>query len=258
MNKLVTTTRHAAVFVVTINRPAKRNAVDGETAHALYHAFKTFDADDDLAVAILTGAGTNFCAGADLQAMSDEARRNPLNIDGDLGPMGVTRLRLSKPVIAAIEGYAVAGGMELALWCDLRVASGSAIFGIFCRRVGVPLVDLGTIRLPRLIGESRAMDLILSGREVDADEAERMGLVNRLAPAGQALRVALELGAVLASMPQTCLRNDRLSVKEQWGLAEADAIRNEMERGLATIGSGETERGAKAFMKARVRPEREG
>ena len=197
-------------------------------------------------MAILTGNGGAFCAGADLRALA-EGERKPVEPDGDFAPMGPTRLKLSKPVIAAIEGPAVAGGMELALWCDLRVAARSAIFGIFNRRFGVPLVDLGTIRLPRLIGQSRAMDLILTGRKVTAEDAYGMGLVNRLTEDGEALGGAIALAAELAGFPQTALRNDRLSVLEQWDLVEAEARRNEIARGLETIASGESHRGAARF-----------
>ena len=202
--------RDGAVITVLIDRPAKRNAVDGPTAAALADAFRAFDADDTAAVAILTGAGGTFCAGADLGAIGTE-RGNRVAPDGD-GPMGPTRMALSKPVIAAIEGYAVAGGLELALWCDLRVAAQDAVLGVFCRRWGVPLIDGGTVRLPRLIGESRALDLILTGRPVDAVEAHQIGLVNRLAPAGGALAAARQLAADLARLPQACLRNDRRAV----------------------------------------------
>ena len=196
--------------VVTIERPDRRNAVDGATAQALYAAFKAFDADDALDVAILQGRGGSFCAGADLKGVS-EGRGNPVHGEGDLGPMGCTRLSLSKPVIAAIEGHAVAGGLEVAAWCDMRVAAEGAVFGVFCRRFGVPLIDLGTVRLPRLIGHSRAMDLILTGRPVEAQEAYEIGLANRLAPKGEALSVALELAAQLSAFPQNCMRNDRAS-----------------------------------------------
>ncbi len=237
--------RSAAATVITIDRPAQRNAVDGETARQLAAAFRAFDADDTSAVAILTGAGGHFCAGADLKAYAAGDRRE-LGVEGD-GPMGPTRMRLSKPVIAAIEGYAVAGGCELALWCDLRVVSETAVFGIFCRRFGVPLIDLGTVRLPRLIGHSRAMDLILTGREVRAQEALSIGLANRLVPAGQALANALQLAQQIATFPQTCMRNDRLSAIEQWGLDEEGAMRNEFRHGLATIASGESKSGAAAF-----------
>ena len=235
------------ICVVTIERPEHRNAVDAATARALAAAFREFDADERSDVAILTGVGGHFCAGADLKAYARGDRRK-VTEDGD-GPMGPSRMRLSKPVIAAVEGYAVAGGCELALWCDLRVASQSAIFGIFCRRFGVPLIDLGTIRLPRLIGHSRAMDLILTGREVRAQEAFDIGLANRLVPAGEALNAAVELARQIASFPKTCMRNDRLSAIEQWGMEEDAAMRNEFQRGSATMATGESAAGASDFAK---------
>jgi enoyl-CoA hydratase len=235
------------IHVVQIDRPEHRNAVDAATARALADAFREFDADERSDVAILTGGAGHFCAGADLKAYARGDRRK-VTEEGD-GPMGPTRMRLSKPVIAAVEGYAVAGGCELALWCDLRVASQTAIFGIFCRRFGVPLIDLGTIRLPRLIGHSRAMDLILTGREVRAQEAFDIGLANRLVPAGQALNAAVELARQIASFPRTCMRNDRLSAIEQWGMEEAAAMRNEFGRGTATMASGESLAGASDFAK---------
>jgi enoyl-CoA hydratase len=242
--------RSGRVTVVTINRPRQRNAVDLETAQALYSTFQAFDRDESSDVAVLSGADGVFCAGADLKALA-EGERRPVETTGELGadwgPMGPTRLRLSKPVIAAIEGYAVAGGLELALWCDLRIASRSAQLGVFNRRFGVPLIDLGTIRLPRLIGQSRALDLILTGRAVTADEALAMGLVNRVVDDGAALREAIALAEQLAAFSQTALRNDRLSVLEQWGLSEAAAIANELERGRATLDSGESQAGAKRF-----------
>jgi enoyl-CoA hydratase len=246
MTEPLAVTREGRTFVVAINRPERRNAVDLATARALHGAFLEFDADVEADIAILTGNGGAFCAGADLRALS-EGERKPIELDGDFAPMGPTRLKLSKPVIAAIEGPAVAGGMELALWCDLRVAARSAIFGIFNRRFGVPLVDLGTIRLPRLIGQSRAMDLILTGRKVTAQEAYDLGLVNRLTEDGGALDGAVALAAELAGFPQTALRNDRLSVLEQWELGEDDAMRNEIARGRETIASGESHRGAARF-----------
>ena len=241
--------RDGAVTVVAIDRPERRNAVDAATAQALYDAFLAFDADESANVAILTGRGGYFCAGADLKALSAGAGNKVLSGEGigSLGPMGPTRLRLSKPVIAAIEGPAVAGGMELALWCDLRVMAADAIFGIFCRRFGVPLVDLGSVRLPRLIGHSRAMDLILTGRPVGAEEALAIGLANRVAPAGAALAAAIELAKWIAAFPQLCLRNDRLSALEQWDLGEEAALKNETARGMATIRSGETLSGATRF-----------
>jgi enoyl-CoA hydratase len=234
------------VLVVTINRTARRNAVDRPTAERLAEAFRAFDADDDLDVAVLTGAGGVFCAGADLQAIA-EGNGNRVALDGD-GPMGVTRLRLTKPVIAAIEGYAVAGGLEVAAWCDLRVAGEHAVLGVFCRRFGVPLVDLGTIRLPRLIGHSRASDLILTGRGVDAVEAHAMGLVNRVVPDGEALVAAIALAQELSALPQHCLRHDRASAHEQWDLDEPAATRNEATHGLDVLRSGETLAGAARFV----------
>jgi enoyl-CoA hydratase len=224
------------VAVVTIDRPDVRNAVDRPTATALLDAFRRFDADDTSAVAVLTGAGGVFCAGADLKAMSDPdgQRVNRVAVDGD-GPLGPTRLQLSKPVIAAVEGHAVAGGLELALWCDLRVASETAVFGVFCRRWGVPLVDGGTVRLPRPIGQGPALDMILTGRAVDADEALRLGLANRVVPAGSARDASIALASELAALPQACLRNDRASVYVQWDLPLADALRTEAELGLATL-----------------------
>jgi enoyl-CoA hydratase len=242
---VVETTTRGRVRVVTINRPERRNAVDGPTAELLVDEFRSFDADDAVDVAVLTGAGGVFCAGADLKGVA-EGRGNRVAKGGD-GPMGPTRLRLGKPVIAAIEGFAVAGGLELAAWCDLRVAGEHAVLGVFCRRFGVPLVDLGTIRLPRLIGQSRALDLILTGRGVDATEAHAMGLVNRVVDDGTSLEASLELAESLAALPQECLRHDRLSVLEQWDLAELDAIDNEVDHGLAVIGSDETLEGAARF-----------
>jgi enoyl-CoA hydratase len=229
----VTSRREGHVVVVQIDRPEQRNAVDGPTAARLADAMRAFDADPDARVAVLTGSGGTFCAGADLHAYGTE-RANRVEPDGD-GPMGPTRLRLSKPVIAAIEGYAVAGGLELALWCDLRVAASDAVLGVFCRRYGVPLIDLGTVRLPRLIGESRAMDLILTGRAVGAGEALAIGLVTRVVPAGTALDAAVLLARELAALPQTCLRHDRLSVREQHGLDEPAAAANELRHGFASL-----------------------
>jgi enoyl-CoA hydratase len=233
------------VAVVTIDRPQVRNAVDDPTAAALADAFRRFDADDALAVAILTGAGGTFCAGADLKAVAAGERRRVAE-DGD-APMGPTRMLLGKPVIGAVEGHAVAGGLELALWCDLRVAAEDAVFGVYCRRWGVPLIDLGTVRLPRLIGHSHAMDLILTGRGVSGEEAVRMGLANRLVPRGQTLAAARELARQLARFPQKCLRSDRLSAYEQWALPWDDATRNEYRRGIEVIQSGETRAGATRF-----------
>jgi enoyl-CoA hydratase len=233
------------ITTVTIDRPEVRNAVDEPTRRALADAFRAFDADESASVGILTGAGGVFCAGADLKAVA-AGQRKPMGEDGD-GPMGPTRMLLTKPVIAAVEGYAVAGGLELALWCDLRVAAEDAVFGVFCRRWGVPLVDLGTIRLPRLIGQSHALDLILTGRGVSGDEARRMGLANRVVPKGQALAEAVALARELAALPQRCLRSDRLSSLEQWSLDWPAAIVNEFRRGSSVIQSGETLAGAARF-----------
>jgi enoyl-CoA hydratase len=225
--------RDGPVTTVLLSRPERRNAVDGPTADALADAFRAFDADPDAAVAVLHGAGGVFCAGADLKAIGTAAG-NRVEDGGD-APMGPTRMRLSKPVIAAIAGHAVAGGLELALWCDLRVAEPDAVFGVFCRRWGVPLIDGGTVRLPRLIGVSRAMDMILTGRPVGAVEAERIGLVNRVVGAGESLGAAQELAAELARFPQTCMREDRLSLLEQGGLPEAAAITNELAHGRRSL-----------------------
>jgi enoyl-CoA hydratase len=237
--------REGAVAVVKIDRPGLRNAVDGPTAERLAEAFRLFDADPDLAVAVLTGAGGCFCSGADLHAVA-QGRGNRVAETGD-GPMGPTRLVLSKPVIAAVEGHAVAGGLELAAWCDLRVAARDAVFGVFCRRWGVPLVDGGSVRLPRLIGQSFALDLILTGRGVSGEEALRMGLANRLVEPGRALPEAVALAQELARLPQRCLRSDRLSAWRQWDLSLEDALREELRLGLEVIGSGETRAGAERF-----------
>jgi enoyl-CoA hydratase len=244
MSNSVQTQAKEDILVVTINRPEVRNAVDGPTARALAEVFRSFDADQRLSVAVLTGAGGTFCAGADLKAIAVQGSR--LTEEGD-GPMGPSRMLLSKPVIAAVEGHAVAGGLELASWCDLRVAARDAVFGVFCRRFGVPLVDLGTIRLARLIGLSHALDLILTGRGVSGEEALRMGLANRLVEHGAALDAALELAHSLAKLPQTCMRSDRLSAYEQWSLPMDQAMRNEFRRGMQVIHSGETVAGAARF-----------
>ena len=250
--------RDGPIWTVTLNRPEARNAVDGETARLLAQAFRDFDADEEACVAILQGAGGQFCAGADLKAVaggfapdgSAASRANPLNADMDAdGPMGPTRLRLRKPVIAAVEGHAVAGGLELALWCDLRVAGSTATFGVYCRRFGVPLIDGGTVRLPRLIGESRALDLILTGRAVGADEALALGLANRVVPAGEALAAATLLAQQIAAFPPQCLRNDRASVIAQHGLPLRDALAQEFALGLRTLQSGESVSGARQFSK---------
>lgn len=238
--------RDGRTAVITIERPERRNAVDAPTAQALYDAFKAFDADEALDVAVLTGRGGFFCAGADLKAIS-QGGGNPVKEAGDLGPMGCTRLRLSKPVIAAVEGPAVAGGLEVACWADLRVAAEGAVFGVFCRRFGVPLIDLGTVRLPRLIGHSRAMDLILTGRPVDAHEAHSMGLANRVVPEGQALAAALDLARQLSAFPQLCMRNDRLSALAQWSLDWDEAQAYEVRVGMETLRSGSSREGAARF-----------
>ncbi len=248
----INTERIDDVLIVTIERPHVRNAVDGPTAQALYDAFTAFDHDDALSVAVLTGAGGAFCSGADLGAVAS-GRGNRVGdeptaeIVGSLGPMGPTRLQLTKPVIAAIEGPAVAGGLELACWADLRVAAQDAVFGVYCRRWGVPLIDGGTIRLPRLIGESHASDMILTGRGVPAPEAAAMGLVNRLAAPGAALDDALALARDIAAFPQQCLRGDRTSMLDQRASSLAEALHREMVLGMATIRSGETQAGAERF-----------
>jgi len=240
------------VTTIVLDRPQAKNAVDGPAAEALFNAFRTFDTDPGADVAVLCGASETFCAGADLKAVAggigENPQANPLNEDmAAMAPMGCTRLVLSKPVIAAVSGYAVAGGTELALWCDLRVMEETATFGIFCRRWGVPLIDGGTVRLPRLIGMSRALDLILTGRPVGAKEALEMGLANRVVPHGQSRAAAEELARQIAKFPQACLRSDRRSAYEQWGLEQPEAMKNEFALGLATIRSGETVAGAARF-----------
>ncbi|MEJ7794515.1 MAG: crotonase/enoyl-CoA hydratase family protein [Nocardioides sp.] len=235
------TTKDGPVTLVTLDRPQTRNAVDRDTADRLQAAFEEFDADDSQSVAVLYGEGGTFCSGADLKAMDHR-----LEPDGP-GPMGPTRMRLSKPVIAAIEGYAVAGGLELAIWCDLRVAARDASFGVFCRRWGVPLIDGGTVRLPRLVGTGRAMDLILTGREVGAVEAERIGLVNWVVEPGAALAESMSVAFMLAGLPQECLRNDRLSVLEAEGRDSADAMRAEFRFGLDSLATGTAAAGAARF-----------
>jgi enoyl-CoA hydratase len=237
--------RDGPVTIVTIDRPEVRNAVDGPTAAELADAFRAFAADDEALVAVLTGADGTFCSGADLSAMLD-GRSNRVEDDGD-GPMGPTRMLLDKPVLAAVEGYAVAGGLELAVWCDLRVAARDAVFGVFCRRWGVPLIDGGTVRLPRLIGMSHALDLIMTGRGVSGDEAVRLGLANRLVEPGHALEEARALAHELAALPQPCLRNDRRSVYEQDGLTIDDALANELRRGRDTLASPDVREGLHRF-----------
>jgi enoyl-CoA hydratase len=243
------------VRIVSINRPERRNAVDSETAKLLEQAFSAFEEDEDAHVAILTGNGGYFCSGADLKAFIEDGTKHLS--ETVRGPMGPTRMRLSKPVIAAIEGPAVAGGLELALWCDLRVAASDAVFGVYNRRFGIPLVDLGTIRLPRLIGHSHAMDLILTGRGVSGDEAVRMGLVNRLVEPGNALKVAIELAQEIAALPQACLRSDRISAYEQWDLAEIEAMRNEAHRGISVLDAIDR-KALDAFLKGKIKHQKHG
>lgn len=242
---MVSVTRQGAITVITIDRPDRRNAVDLSTAKELSTAFRDFDEEESLSVAVLTGAGGHFCAGFDLKALAEGG--GPEVDEGD-GPMGPTYLRLAKPVIAAIEGYCVAGGMELALWCDLRVAAENAVFGIFNRRFGVPLVDGGTVRLARIAGQGVAMDLILTGRSISASEAAQHGLVNRLVKPGAALDEAVQLATRMATFPQTALRNDRLSLLEQWGLPVERALSNELTWGKRTMESGEALEGARRFV----------
>jgi enoyl-CoA hydratase len=239
----VLVSRQGPVVTVIINRPERRNAVDAETARQLRAGFAAFDEDETASVAVLTGQGGTFCAGYDLKTVAaGEAPREPASV----GPMGPTRMLLGKPVIAAVEGHAVAGGLELALWCDLRVASATAVFGVFCRRWGVPLIDGGTVRLPRLIGQSRAMDMILTGRPVDSQEALAFGLANRVTPEGEALATAQALAADLARFPQVCLRSDRASAHAQWSLGLDGALANEAREGLAPLRS-EARAGAQRF-----------
>jgi enoyl-CoA hydratase len=235
--------RNGAVTTVIMDRPQARNAVNGPAAAELFAAFEEFDADDSASVAVLWGDNGTFCAGADLKAFGT-ADSNQVHRSGP-GPMGPTRMALSKPVIAAVSGFAVAGGLELALWCDLRIAEDSAVFGVYCRRWGVPLIDGGTVRLPRLIGHSRAMDLILTGRSVDAAEAFAIGLANRVVPTGQARERAEELAAELAELPQQCLRADRLSMLSQWGMSESAAM--DVEFGSMSRVAAESLAGAKRF-----------
>jgi len=248
MNVLVEKKGH--IFTVLINRPEVKNAVDRPTAEALADAFRAFESDDSAIVGVLGGVGGTFCSGADLNTHAglDESRRNRIEPDGD-GPMGPSRMILKKPVIAAISGYAVAGGLELALWCDMRVMEETAILGVFCRRFGVPLIDGGTVRLPRLIGMSRAMDLILTGRPVNAKEAREMGLANRIVPHGKSREAAEKLAEEIARFPKTCMLSDRMSAYEQWDRSFEEAMRNEFRRGMDPINEGETRRGAGRFVK---------
>lgn len=247
MAETVHTRTDGPVLVVTIDRPEVRNAVDRDAADGLLEAFERFEHDDDLHVAVLTGGGGTFCSGADLGAVAT-GRGNRIEDDMEVpGPMGPTRMELSKPVVAAVEGFAVAGGLELAIWCDLRVAASDATFGVYCRRWGVPLVDGGTVRLPRLIGHGRAMDLILTGRAVHAPEAHAIGLVDRVSEPGAALEDAVALAHELAALPQRCLRSDRASAIEQWSLEHRAAMANETRLGIETVRSGETLEGAARF-----------
>lgn len=245
MSERILIERIERTTVITINRPEVRNAVDGPTARELADAFRAFDADGESDVAVLTGAAGTFCAGADLKAVA-AGSGNRVGREGD-GPMGPTRMLLSKPVLAAVEGHAVAGGLELACWCDVRIAARDAVFGVYCRRWGVPLVDGGTVRLPRLIGMSHALDLILSGRGVSGEEARMMGLANRLCEPGKALEEALDYARQLSEFPQLCLRSDRRSAYEQWNLDWTAALERETELGRAVIASGETRAGAARF-----------
>ncbi len=242
----VLTEKSGKALTVIIDRPEKRNAVDRPTAEALAEAFREFDKDDSLRVAVLWGRGGNFCAGADLMAVASGEGSNRAREEGD-GPMGPSRLTLSKPVIAAVAGYAVAGGLELALWCDMRVVEKSAVFGVFCRRWGVPLIDGGTVRLPRLIGLSRAMDMILTGRPVAAEEAYAFGLANRVVEDGSSRQEAEKIAAELAEFPQVCMNQDRLSAYEQFGLSFDDAIKNEFKRGMTSLSSPEMAEGLVRF-----------
>jgi enoyl-CoA hydratase/carnithine racemase len=230
----ITVETDGPVSIITINRPAVRNAVDRLTAEELRQAFQSFEASADAKVAILTGSDGTFCAGYDLKSLSDQDMGTLYDPEGD-GPMGPSRMQLSKPIIAAVEGHAVAGGLELALWCDLRVASETAIFGVYCRRWGVPLVDGGTVRLPRLVGQGRALDMILTGRAVSADEAFDWGLANRVVPEGDALNASLALAQDIARYPELCMRTDRLSTFQQWDYVLSDALKNEGRKGLAPL-----------------------
>ena len=243
----VRTNDHGPVRVITIDRPEVRNAVDRATAAALHDAVADADADDAVSAIVLTGANGVFCAGADLKSVAED-RGPQVHLDMERqGPMGPSRMMVTTPTIAAVEGYAVAGGLELALWCDLRVAATDAIFGVYCRRWGVPLVDGGTVRLPRMIGQSHALDLIMTGRGVSGEEARMMGLANRVCAPGDALATAIDLGQQLADFPQGCLRSDRMSAYEQWELSLDDAMANETRRGRTVIDSGETRAGAARF-----------
>jgi enoyl-CoA hydratase len=244
--------RNGAVTTVILQRPEVRNAIDPETANALAAAFDEFEDDEAAHVAVLYGDGGYFCAGADLKSLADGPEKWNVKVTGN-GPLGPTRRLLNKPVIAAVEGHAVAGGLELALWADMRVAGHTAVFGVYCRRWGVPLIDGGTVRLARLIGHSRALDMILTGRGVSGEEAVQFGLCNRLVADGTARAAAEELAAQIATFPQLCLRNDRLSSYEQWGMCLSDALANEFAHGSQTLSSGETSQGAARFARGEGR-----
>lgn len=255
----VLTERRGEILVVTINRPEVRNAVNSPTARRLGQVFVDFDNDDSLKVAVLTGADGTFCAGADLKSVGEGTFEPtpppvvPLDRHDAMGPMGPSYLRLDKPVIAAVAGHAVAGGLELSLWCDLRVVEEDATFGVYCRRWGVPLIDGGTVRLPRLVGHSNALDMILTGRAVGAEEAKQMGLANRVVPAGTSVDAAVELAKQVAAFPQLCMRSDRRSAYDQWDLDFDHAMANEGVLGAATMRSGETREGARRFSSGRGR-----
>lgn len=244
--------RNGKVYTVIIDRPERRNAVDRPTADALVAAFKEFDADDSARVGVLWGSGGYFCAGADLKAVATGQGRNRAEIDGD-GPMGPSRMLLSKPVIAAVAGHAVAGGLELALWCDMRVVEESAVFGVYCRRWGVPLIDGGTVRLPRMIGLSRALDMILTGRPVGSTEALDWGLANRVVEDGSSREEAEKLAAQLAEFPQVCMCMDRLSAHEQFGKELPEAIKNEFRRGRVALESPQIAEGLANYMNVKGR-----
>jgi enoyl-CoA hydratase len=243
----VTVEKQGPVTTVILSRPEVRNAVDSATADALADAFRAFDADGEARVAVFWGAGGTFCSGADLKAIASGARTRRYTPDGD-GPMGPSRLRLSKPVIAAVAGFAVAGGLELALWCDLRVVEESAVFGVYCRRWGVPLIDGGTVRLPRLIGLSRALDLILTGRAVNAQEALQFGLANRVVPDGTSRSAAEALAAQIAAFPQFCMVTDRASAYDGLTLPVDEAMQSEFARGMDVVRSQESREGARRFV----------
>ena len=247
--------KKAKVMTIIINRPAVKNAIDASTSKALANAFRDFDQDDSVCVAVLCGNGNTFCAGWDLKSAVNTLDLNAIkeSVDETDGPLGPTKMLLSKPVIAAVSGYAVAGGMELALWCDMRVVEEDAVFGVFCRRFGVPLVDGGTVRLPRLIGMSHAMDLILTGRPVEAAEAKQIGLANRVVKRGEGRIAAEALAAEIAEFPQACMRSDRMGAYEQWDHSFQQALNNEFKRGIAVIDTGETLKGAELFAKGKGR-----